>query len=84
MDVENKLYEILKNEFAIEKIEITARCEDVGLDSLDMVELATYIEEEFEIEIKEESYDDMTMASIKLEDLIEEIEKLLENKNGKT
>lgn len=84
MDVENKLYEILKNEFAIEKIEITARCEDIGLDSLDMVELATYIEEEFEIEIKEESYDDMTMASIKLEDLIEEIEKLLENKNGKT
>lgn len=84
MDVENKLYEILKNEFAIEKIEITARCEDVGLDSLDMVELATYIEEEFEIEIKEESYDDMTMASVKLEQLIEEIEKLLENKNGKT
>lgn len=84
MDVENKLYEILKNEYAIEKVEITARCEDIGLDSLDMVELATYIEEEFEIEIKEESYDDMTMASIKLEDLIEEIEKLLENKNGKT
>tara|TARA_B100001939_G_C16937513_1_gene616762 strand:+ start:1363 stop:1617 length:255 start_codon:yes stop_codon:yes gene_type:complete len=83
MDVENKLYEILKNEFAIEKIEITARCEDVGLDSLDMVELATYIEEEFEIEIKEELYDDMTMASVKLEQLIEEIEKLLENKNGK-
>ena len=84
MDVENKLYEILKNEFAIEKIEITARCEDIGLDSLDMVELATYLEEEFEIEIKEELYDDMTMASIKLEQLIEEIEKLLENKNGKT
>jgi len=84
MDVENKLYEILKNEFAIEKVEITARCEDIGLDSLDMVELATYIEEEFEIEIKEELYDDMTMASVKLEQLIEEIEKLLENKNGKT
>lgn len=84
MDVENKLYEILKNEYAIEKVEITARCEDIGLDSLDMIELATYIEEEFEIEIKEESYDDMTMASVKLEDLIEEIEKLLENKNGKT
>ena len=84
MDVENKLYEILKNEFAIEKVEITARCEDIGLDSLDMVELATYLEEEFEIEIKEELYDDMTMASIKLEQLIEEIEKLLENKNGKT
>ena len=83
MDVENKLYEILKNEFAIEKIEITARCEDIGLDSLDMVELVTYVEEEFEIEIKEELYDDMTMASIKLEELIEEIEKLLENKNGK-
>ena len=83
MDVENKLYEILKNEFAIEKVEITARCEDIGLDSLDMVELATYLEEEFEIEIKEELYDDMTMASIKLEELIEEIEKLLENKNGK-
>ena len=83
MDVENKLYEILKNEFAIEKVEITARCEDIGLDSLDMVELATYLEEEFEIEIKEELYDDMTMASIKLEQLIEEIEKLLENKNGK-
>ena len=84
MDVENKLYEILKNEYAIEKVEITARCEDIGLDSLDMVELATYIEEEFEIEIKEESYDDMTVASVKLEQLIEEIEKLLENKNGKT
>jgi len=84
MDVENKLYEILKNEFAIEKVEITARCKDIGLDSLDMVELATYVEEEFEIEIKEELYDDMTMASIKLEELIEEIEKLLENKNGKT
>ena len=83
MDVENKLYEILKNEYAIEKVEITARCEDIGLDSLDMVELSTYIEEEFDIEIKGESYDDMTMASIKLEDLIEEIEKLLENKNGK-
>tara|TARA_B100000131_G_scaffold171279_1_gene165431 strand:+ start:495 stop:749 length:255 start_codon:yes stop_codon:yes gene_type:complete len=83
MDVENKLYEILKNEFAIEKVEITARCKDIGLDSLDMVELATYVEEEFEIEIKEELYDDMTMASIKLEELIEEIEKLLENKNGK-
>ena len=83
MDVENKLYEILKNEYAIEKVEITARCEDIGLDSLDMVELATYIEEEFEIEIKEESYDDMTMTSVKLEQLIEEIEKLLENKNGK-
>jgi len=49
-----------------------------------MVELSTYIEEEFDIEIKGESYDDMTMTSIKLEDLIEEIEKLLENKNGKT
>ena len=49
MDVENKLYEILKNEYAIEKVEITARCEDIGLDSLDMIELATYIEEEFEI-----------------------------------
>lgn len=84
MDVENKLYEILKNEFAIEKVEITARCEDIGLDSLDMVELVTYVEEEFEIEIKEVLYDDMTMASIKLEELIEEIEKLLENKNGKT
>lgn len=83
MDVENKLYEILKNEFAIEKVEITARCKDIGLDSLDMVELAAYVEEEFEIEIKEELYDDMTMASIKLEELIEEIEKLLENKNGK-
>ena len=44
MDVENKLYEILKNEYAIEKVEITARCEDIGLDYLDMVELATYIE----------------------------------------
>ena len=84
MYVENKLYEILKKEYAIEKVEITPRCEDIGLDSLDMIELATYIEEEFEIEIKEESYDDMTMASVKLEQLIEEIEKLLENKNGKT
>jgi len=57
MSVENKVREIIAEQLGISEEEIQLNSiftEDLGADSLDLVELVMAVEEEFEIEISDE------------------------------
>jgi acyl carrier protein len=57
MDVSDKIKEIVAEHLGIEKslIEGTSEFDDLGADSLDLVEIVMSVEEEFDIEIPDET-----------------------------
>lgn len=57
-EVESKIKQIIVDELGVEETEVTANArfiEDLGADSLDLVELVMRFEEEFGIEIPDEA-----------------------------
>ena len=72
----DKLQKILSDNLGIEPDEIRPEArfvEDLGADSLDVLELVMAIEEEFDIEIPEESLDGITTV----QDAVDLIKKAL-------
>ena len=57
-----------------DQIGITDTLADIGLDSLDIIELVLEIEEHFEIEIAEDQYPDTSTSVAHLHDLIETLQ----------
>ena len=58
MSVEEKVKEIIVDQLGVNESQVTAKAsfiEDLGADSLDTVELVMALEEEFDIEISDES-----------------------------
>ena len=58
MSVEEKVKEIIADQLGVDENQVTASAsfiEDLGADSLDTVELVMALEEEFDIEISDES-----------------------------
>ena len=58
MSVEEKVKEIIVDQLGVDENQVTASAsfiEDLGADSLDTVELVMALEEEFDIEISDES-----------------------------
>jgi acyl carrier protein len=56
-EIESKIKQIIVDELGVEESEVTANArfiEDLGADSLDLVELVMRFEEEFGIEIPDE------------------------------
>ncbi len=57
MNIEKKIKEIIAEQLSISEDEVTAEAsfvDDLGADSLDIVELVMAMEEEFEMEIPDE------------------------------
>lgn len=56
-EIKNRIVEIIANQLGIEKDDVTAEAsviDDLGADSLDVVELVMALEEEFDLEIPDE------------------------------
>ena len=69
-----KIKQILCNDFEIDDIDITldsAFLEDLGLDSIDMVDLTMSIEDEFEMELPDEELERITTVG----DLVKFVEE---------
>lgn len=69
-----KIKQILCNDFEIDEIDITldaAFLEDLGLDSIDMVDLTMSIEDEFEMELPDEELERITTVG----DLVKFVEE---------
>lgn len=62
--IQEKLKEIIINKFNLkdneEIIETTKFVEDLGADSLDLVELVMQLEEDFDVEIPDEDFENVT------------------------
>ncbi|MFW5991732.1 MAG: acyl carrier protein [Halanaerobiaceae bacterium] len=61
-DVYQQVLDIIVEELAVDSDEVTAQAsfiEDLGADSLDVVELVMAFEEEFDIEIPDEDAEDI-------------------------
>ena len=57
VEIKNRIVEIIANQLGIEKDDVTAEAsviDDLGADSLDVVELVMALEEEFDLEIPDE------------------------------
>jgi len=62
-DVESKVREIISEQLGVSADEVTSEAsfiEDLGADSLDIVELVMALEEEFETEIPDEEAEKIT------------------------
>lgn len=73
--MQEKVIEIISESLGIKKEEITLEnklTEDLGADSLDLVELTLMLEEEFEIEIPEEA----AVKIVTVEDVVECVERI--------
>ncbi|HHX66432.1 MAG: acyl carrier protein [Miniphocaeibacter sp.] len=69
----DKVVEIIKEEFKVDNInENTIIREDLGTDSIGLLELVMAIEDEFDIEISDENLDEI----VTVKDIVENIEKL--------
>lgn len=56
-EIKNRIVEIIANQLGIEEDDVTAEAsviDDLGADSLDVVELVMALEEEFDLEIPDE------------------------------
>lgn len=74
-----KIKKMIVNELEIpeEKVTLDARLsEDLGIDSIDAVEIVMYVEEEFEIQVD----DDAAMDLKTVEDLVNYVQKLIDEK----
>ena len=63
VEIKNRIVEIIANQLGIEKDDVTAEAsviEDLGADSLDVVELVMALEEEFDLEIPDEEAEKIT------------------------
>ena len=57
VEIKNRIVEIVANQLGIEEEDVTAEAsviDDLGADSLDVVELVMALEEEFDLEIPDE------------------------------
>jgi acyl carrier protein len=57
VEIKNRIVEIIANQLGIEEDDVTAEAsviDDLGADSLDVVELVMALEEEFDLEIPDE------------------------------
>ena len=62
MDIESKMIEIIATQLSVAKEKVVPEAsflEDLGADSLDLVELVMAMEEEFDIEIADEDAEKM-------------------------
>lgn len=67
----DKVVEIIKEEFGVDEVtETTVIREDLGTDSIGLLELVMAIEEEFDIEISDENLDDILTVG----DIVKNIE----------
>ena len=63
VEIKNRIVEIIANQLGIEEEDITAAAsviDDLGADSLDLVELVMALEEEFDLEIPDEEAEKIT------------------------
>jgi len=73
MEVNNQVIEILKEKLGVDEINSDDHLiEDIGADSLDIVELVMEIEKEFDISIKDDEIDDNFTTVGHLVDFIQE------------
>lgn len=75
--VQDKVVEIVKEQLGLSSGEVSADAsfiEDLGADSLDIVELIMAMEEEFEMEIPDEDAERI----VKVQDAIDYIEKRMQ------
>jgi acyl carrier protein len=66
---------VAKFDFNIEELQSTTTLEDLGLDSLDKVELMFDIEDEFKIRIPDEQYQELKVTTI--QEMVDAIDKFL-------
>ena len=62
-EIKNRIVEIIANQLGIEEDDVTAGAsviDDLGADSLDVVELVMALEEEFDLEIPDEEAEKIT------------------------
>ena len=62
-EIKNRVIEIIANQLGIEENDVTAEAsviDDLGADSLDVVELVMALEEEFDLEIPDEEAEKIT------------------------
>jgi acyl carrier protein len=62
-EIRNRIVEIIANQLGIEEDDVTAEAsviDDLGADSLDVVELVMALEEEFNLEIPDEEAEKIT------------------------
>jgi acyl carrier protein len=62
-EIKNRIVEIIANQLGIEEDDVTAEAsviDDLGADSLDVVELVMALEEEFNLEIPDEEAEKIT------------------------
>lgn len=74
MSVEKKIKEIIMNQLDLDEKEITpeaAFIDDLGADSLDVVEIVMAMEEAFDLEIPDEDVENITIV----QDVIDYIKK---------
>ncbi|MEE9121770.1 MAG: acyl carrier protein [Syntrophobacteria bacterium] len=63
VEIKNRIVEIVANQLGIKEEDITAEAsviDDLGADSLDVVELVMALEEEFDLEIPDEEAEKIT------------------------
>lgn len=63
VEIKNRIVEIIANQLGIEEEDVTATAsviDDLGADSLDLVELVMALEEEFDLEIPDEEAEKIT------------------------
>jgi acyl carrier protein len=66
---------VAKFDFNIEELQSTTTLEDLGLDSLDKVELMFEIEDEFKIRVPDEEYQALKVTTI--QDMVDAIDRFL-------
>jgi acyl carrier protein len=62
-EIKNRIVEIIANQLGIDQDDVTAEAsviDDLGADSLDVVELVMALEEEFDLEIPDEEAEKIT------------------------
>ena len=63
VEIKNRIVEIVANQLGLEEEDVTAAAsviDDLGADSLDVVELVMALEEEFDLEIPDEEAEKIT------------------------
>ncbi len=63
VEIKNRIVEIVASQLGIEEEDVTAEAsviDDLGADSLDVVELVMALEEEFDLEIPDEEAEKIT------------------------
>ena len=75
MEVRERIVNLVSDKLGVDKLEVTDEknfVNDLGADSLDMVEIIMGIEEEFGLKVKDEEVDDIKTVG----DLVKKIEDL--------